>query len=186
MKNAWLIAIITTLAGGWCGAEETIEEVIVEVPHMIVKTEVRDYGVIRVRYRATSAIYDDVAYIHQTREIPSRANGFGVELGIKTSPRKQVRIAEAWTHPNIRHRRSPLRKGHTVLMHTLHPPDVYSFYFPLHEYSTTPAGEWTLQLLLMDGTGVGGQNIEVEADPATLIAGGARPFFEFQFELKPE
>lgn len=187
MKNARPIAILLTLMfGGWCAADEAIEEVIVEVPHMIVKTEVRDYGVIRVRYRATTAIYDEVAYVHQTREISPRANGFGVELGIKTSPRKQIRIAEAWTHPNIRHRRSPLRKGHTVMLHTLDPPDVYSFYFPLYEYSTTPAGEWKLQLLLMEESGAGGQNLEVEADPTQLIAGGAKPFFEFRFELKPD
>lgn len=194
MRNVSLFVVLGLLAG-WCAAENDespipepplAEEVVVEVPFTAVATELKRYGIVRVRYRSTAAGYDEVAIVEQTREIPAAASAFGVELAITAKPPRELRIAEVWSHPKIRHRRSPDRHAHTVHLHKIHPPDVYSFYFPFYEYSTSPDGEWMLQLFLMEDLGPGGQNVELDQDPARFIASVARPFFEYQFNVQPE
>lgn len=177
------ITIIVFLLSGWCAAADTVDEVVVEAPHTAIETNVRNFGVVRVRYRTSAGGFDDIAFAQKTREIPPHVHGFGVELEIDSNPRGRIRVAEVWSHPNIRRRGSAVRQGYTMLSHTLNPPEVCSIYFPLYEYSTTPAGDWTLQLYLLDETGVEGQNIESDTDPAQLSAMGIKPFFEYQFQV---
>jgi len=177
------IAIAVFLLSNWCGADDKVDEVVVEAPRTAIETELRNFGVVRVRYRASTANFDEIAFIQKTQEIPPYVHGFGVELAISSNPRRRIRVAEVWSHPNIRHRGSSVRRGYTMLSHTLEPPDVYSIYFPLHEYSTTPAGDWTLQLYVIDERSVAGQNIESDDDPEQLRAKGVEPFFEYQFQV---
>lgn len=186
MRTALLLATLPALYCAWCTADEPLDEVIVEVPHTTVETELRDYGVIHVLYRASNSTYDDITYLQRTSKIPATAAGFGVKLVITAKPSRQVRIAEVWSHPMIRRKDSPDRNGHTVLLHTVDPPDVYSFYFPFNEYSTNPTGEWSLQLFLLDREGPIGQNIELTNDPARFIAQVSKPFFEYEFEVQRE
>ena len=189
MNETRLLAVLLVAAGGVNAAhaaDQAVDEVVVEAPHTLVETTLRTYGIVQVRYRSETASYDDVVYVEQTDEIPPYVQAFGVKLSINTTPPRQIRIAEVWSHPKIRRRDGIERHAHTVHLHTLDPPDVYSFYFPSYEYSTSPAGDWKLQLFLLDAAGPAGQNIELVDDPARFIAQVSRPFFEYAFEMQPD
>lgn len=184
MKNAWLLGTCLALVGGWCAAENTVDEVVVAVPRTSVEIELRNYGVLIVKYRSPAAGFDDVVFVEKTRDIPVTAQGFGVNLVVDTNPRHSVRIAEVWSHPNLRNPETNEREAHTVLTHVLEPPDVFSVYFPLYDYGWIPGGEWALQLFLLDEPGEDGQNVSYDGDPVRFVASGAKPFFEYAFQVE--
>jgi len=189
IQGAWLLATVFVFFGDWCTADDTVEEVVVSVPRTIIETELLDYGIVRVRYEGpifTSTLgFDEVSFVEQTSKVPNEANGFGVRLVIQATPRHLIGVAEVWSHPALQKIRTGQRLEHTSLLHTLDPPNAYTFYFPSNEYETTPAGDWTLKLFLIDEAGPGARNVEFEDDPVRFSANGVKPFFEYAFEVQP-
>ena len=185
LNGVWLIATVIAISGNWCAAEDTVEEVVVTVPRTLVETRMLDYGLVRVRSVGPNFGYDGVSFYHKTHEVPSQADAFGVRLLIKATPRRRIGIAEVWSHPELLHTRTGQPQGRTILLHTLDPPFAYTFYFPANEFETRLAGDWTMQLFLIEKVGPGLQNVEFYGDPMRFSAANVTPFFETQFQVQP-
>ena len=188
IKRYLLIGLPAGLVGLMGPAWTADEEILVTAPATLVETDMLNYGPVKVTYRtraaAPSYAFDEVSFVEKSRRVSVSRAGFGVQLHIRTRPRRVIDVAEVWSHPPLMNAETGRRETSTAWVHTIDPPDVFEFYFPLEEFAEPPAGEWSLELYLVNHDGPVATNVTLTDDSDGHPAPGRKPFFSQSFQVE--